>query len=171
MFNRCTTRKPSNVSYLFHAPGPTPMTKMHSELEYVNGLQDPGRLNVRCRRRRDVLKMAMGLTYYGTQGYGERIDSGRAAAAQAAELLALHPSSSAHLQQCGPVAPCLLLIRSEWETKEFEMGPRGRSQYRGCSGGMGSASIIRWIPYGQVCPLVIHPCAGDESWKSSPTAS
>ena len=73
------------AGYLFHDNEENDDTDSHEVWDLAD-------LTLQCGRRADSLKLFLSWTYYGTEGYGEQIDSACDVAAHLATLIAKSPS-------------------------------------------------------------------------------
>ncbi|KAF9242967.1 hypothetical protein DTO013E5_2500 [Penicillium roqueforti] len=84
------------AGYLFHSEEDEPATNgdanKESELEVDSPeVWDLADLTLQCGRRADSLKLFLGWTYYGNEGYRQQIDSACDIAAHLANTIAQHP--------------------------------------------------------------------------------
>lgn len=102
------------ASYLFHLADKHENRSLQGveQDDTDDGIWDLGSLTLWCGRRGDALKFALGWMYYGSNGYGDRVNSGYSAAAYLSELVASHPdlvlvspNPPACLQVCFYFAP------------------------------------------------------------------
>ncbi|KAJ5594808.1 uncharacterized protein N7459_001016 [Penicillium hispanicum] len=96
------------AGYLFHNEDIEPTRNgdsLESELEIESPeVWDLADLTLQCGRRADSLKLFLGWTYYGTEGYEQQIDSACSVAAHLANLISQHPN---FILVSEDVPPCL----------------------------------------------------------------
>lgn len=113
------------AGYLFHNEDTQPAQNgdIHaSELEVESPeVWDLADLTLQCGRRADSLKLFMGWTYYGTEGYEQQIDSACDVAAHLARLVEQNPN---FILVSENAPPCLQVCFYYAPSKEF-VYPRG----------------------------------------------
>lgn len=116
------------AGYLFHNEEPEPELNgngnahLEPELETDSPeVWDLGDLTLQCGRRPDALKLFLGWTYYGTQGYEQQIDAASEVAIHMATLISQHPDFIL-ISENPP--PCLQVCFYYAPGKEF-VYPRG----------------------------------------------
>lgn len=87
------------AGYLFHNEDPVPIQNAQNGNSHISELEsespevwDLADLTLQCGRRADSLKLFLGWTYYGTEGYEQQIDTACDVAAHLASLVEQNPN-------------------------------------------------------------------------------
>lgn len=108
------------AGYLFHNDEPEPAPNGHSLESEAEGNEseywDLADLTLQCGRRGDALKLFLGWTYYGTEGYEQQIDTAHDIASHLANLVDKHPDFILISEN---VPPCLQVCFYYAPGKEF----------------------------------------------------